>query len=76
MDYASPDTPTVVQESEDIWAVRLDGGLRVDTYFGFGRAVQKIPFDARRVGGSYGVIGTFTAGGHRWARIRRWRDDV
>lgn len=63
--------PHVIREDSNVWRVRLDGGLRVDTHHGLARAVSKIPFAERRRGGSYRLEGTFSQNGQRWARIRR-----
>lgn len=61
----------VVDEGGGVWRVRLDGGLRVDTFHGLARAANKIPPDVRRGGGkAYKLIEELTRDGHRWARIR------
>lgn len=70
-DPASEDGPRVIEEPSGTWLVRLDGGLRVDTHFGLARAISKIPFEQRKQGGEYRLIDEFTAGPHRWARIKR-----
>lgn len=63
--------PRVVDEGGGVWRVRLDGGLRVDTFHGLARAVAKIPFAVRREGGSYRLLGTtIERDGFGWARIR------
>lgn len=65
----TPD-PRVVDEGDGVWRVRLDGGLRVDTWAGLARAVNKIPFSVRRGGASCRLVAEFAESGHRWARIK------